>query len=311
MKKLLHDNRGLTLAEIMVAIAVSIIVLGAITSLYITTDRVFKRTKDTSDVKEIAKVGMAQLEWLMQRWGTSTPCSNQDPSQCTLITSCNSGGGSFTYPPPSSLCITINENNPCDEIHFYANLYGNGFIHLPTIEQPILMNVKSCRLSNVQRQNCYHIKRGAKFISDKENPNIYKPLIFSISGLSSNNLVCTDGTLEPNATISPTAIILNGFLRDENGNLTDIYSFEGGEIIMRVPHRIRLFCTQNSQDNNNLWLYMEAKDMATDCNDNEPPQPIIPVNSFKAQIVSQGIRIDMEVRGLNGQIFPLTRFFGR
>lgn len=311
MKNFLRDNKGLTLAEIMVAIAVSIIVLGAITSLYITTDKVFKRTKDTSDVKEIAKGGMAQLEWLFQRWGTSTPCSNQDPSQCTSITPCGSGGGTFPYPPPSSLCITINQNNPCDEIYFYANLYGNGFVHLPTIEQPILMNIKSCRLSTNQRQNCYHIKRGAKFISDKQNPDIYKPLIFSISGLSNNNLVCTDGTLEPNATISPSATALNGFLKDENGNLIDSYNFEGGEIIMRVPHRIRLFCQQNSQDNNTLWLYMEAIDMATDCNAYEPPQPLIPVDSFKAQLFSQGIRIDMETRGSNGQKFPLTRFFGR
>lgn len=310
MKGLLLDDKGLTLAEIMVAIAVSIIILGAITSLYITSDKVFKRTKDVSDVKEIGKVGMAQLEWLFQRWGSSTPCSNEDPSQCTLVMSCNPTGN-FVYPPRSSMCITIVEANPCDEVYFYANLYGNGFVHLPTVEQPILMNVKSCRLSIAQRQNCYHIKRGAKFIRDQNNPNTYNPLIFSLSGLSSNNLVCTDGTLDPNATIAPTATALNGFLKDGDGNLTEIYNFEGGEILLRVPHRVRLFCQQNSQDNNNLWLYMEAIDMASDCNANEPAQPLIPVNAFQAQNIGQGVRIEIEARGANGQIFPLTRFFGR
>lgn len=306
VKKSILNNKGLTLAEIMVAIAISVIILGAVTSLYITSDRSFKRTKSSSDVKEIGKTGMAQLEWLFQRWGTSTPCGNEDPSQCTLVNSCGS-----TYPPQSTMCITILERNPCDEVLFYANLYGNGFVHLPTVEQPISMNIKSCRLSTASQQNCYHIKRGAKFIRDQQNPNVYKPLIFSISGLSNNNLVCTDGTLTPNATIDPTATALNGYLKDENNNLITNYSFEGGEILLRVPHRIRLFCQQNSEDNNNLWLYMEATDMAIACNANEPAQPLIPVNSFQATVVGQGVRIELEAREPNGQIFRMQRFFGR
>lgn len=311
MKKIfIFNNRGLTFAEIMVAIAVSIIVLGAVTSLYITSDKVFKRTKNVSDVKEIAKGGMAQLEWLFQRWGASTPCRNENPSQCTLVTSCGTTGN-FQYPPQSTMCMNINDGNPCDEVYFYANLYGNGFVHLPTVETPISMNIKSCRLSTASQQNCYHIKRGAKFIRDQQNPNVYTPLIFSISGLSNNNLVCTDGTLTPNATIDPTATALNGYLKDDNNNLITTYSFEGGEILLRVPHRIRLFCQQNPQDNNNLWLYMEATDMASFCNANIEAQPLIPVNSFQATVIGQGIRINFEAREPNGQIMPTERFFGR
>jgi prepilin-type N-terminal cleavage/methylation domain-containing protein len=301
------DNKGLTLAELMMAIVISTIVLAAITSLYITTDKVFKKTKDVSDVKETTKGVMAQLEWIFQRWGASTPCLNTDPTQCTRVDIACNAGGTFTYPPQSSMCITINDSHPCDEVYFYANLYGNGFVHIPTIESPIRMNIKSCRLSTVSRHNCYHIKRGAKFIRDSNGI----PYIFSLSGLNNNNLACIDGTLDPNGQIDPTATAYSSNQGYTYNPSNYTYSFEGGEIILRVPHRIRLYCQNNSQDNNTLWLYMEATDMATECNADEAPQPLVPVNSFQASTEGQGIRIQIDIRGNNGNRMTVERVYGR
>ncbi len=305
--KLYNSSKGLTLAEIMIAIAISIIILAAVTSLYYTSDRVFKRTKSSADVKEILKQGMAGLEWIFQRWGTATPCN--DPTgnnQCSVIRDCRIAG-SYNYPPPSSMCLTIINGNPCDEVIFYGSLYGNGFVD--RVSGPTSVALMSCRLSTETNQNCYHLKRGGQFIRDTQNNNVV--LIFSISGLGSNNLECINVNGSSNTSASRVVTALNGNLRDANNNLTPFMNLEGGDLLLRVPHLIRLFCQFNPQDGNTLWLYMQATDMSEDCNANENPQPIMPVNSFIAEQFGQGIRITTQVRGPDNNFMTVQRYFGR
>ncbi|MCX7913919.1 MAG: hypothetical protein N2511_04970, partial [Thermodesulfovibrionales bacterium] len=78
----LRSSKGLSLIEILIAIVVSIIILGTITSLYLVSNREFFRTKAIADTRDVAKQGMAGLEWIMQRWGTSTPCNNPPNNNC-------------------------------------------------------------------------------------------------------------------------------------------------------------------------------------------------------------------------------------
>ena len=104
---------------------------------------------------------------------------------------------------------------------------------------------------------------------------------------------------------------LNGQLIDDAGNFTTNYAFEGGEIIFRVPHRVRLFCQNNSADQNRQWLYMEATDMATVCNADEPAQPLIPVNSFNIIKQGEGVVVTMQARGTGGKTMNFQRYFGR
>jgi type II secretory pathway pseudopilin PulG len=315
-------GKGLTLVELLMALLVSAIVLVAIVSLYITSVRTFQTVKDISDAKELGKSGMAQLEWLFQRWGTSTPCLNTNNDLCTQVAvNCqDADSGDFPYPPPSMVCITINSGNPCDEAQFYANLSGNGFVHNPTLADQNLMQVKSCRLSAEAGKNCYHIKLGSQFISDQENPLVYTPLIFSLSNLSGNNLFCTDGSMAPNGTLSANATVLNGRLKNNSGGWTDTYRFEGGEILLRVPHRVRLFCKANPSDRNQNWLYMAATDMASTvnypnamnlCNSHEAAQPLVPVNTFRIQTQGQGVVVSMQVRATDGKTLDIQRYFGR
>lgn len=309
--KILKSTKGLTLAEILIAIAVSIIVLSAVASLYYVSDRAFKRTKASSDVKEIAKGGMAGLEWLFQRWGTATPCN--DPTgnnQCTPVIDCRVAG-QYNYPPPSSMCITIIDNtiegSPCDDVIFYGSLYGNGFVD--RVSGPTTVALMSCRLSTDSNQNCYHIKRGGQFIRDyQNNANV---LIFSLSSLGSSNLECINVTSSSNTTASRQVTALNGNLLDASGNPTPSMNLEGGDLLLRVPHRIRLFCGFNVQDNNTIWLYMQATDMSTNCNANEPAQPIMPIRSFDAEQFAQGVRVTIQARGPDGQVTRVQRYFGR
>lgn len=302
------DRKGLALVEILIGLVVTIIVVGVIVSVYITSDKVFRQNKSISDVKEITKLGMEQLEWLFQRWGTSTPCN--DPtiggSECTPIRDCRVAGN-FTYPPPSSMCITIDEGNPCDEIILHANLYGNGYID--RLSSPSTAAVMSCRLSEETGRNCYHLKRGGLFIRDAQDDHI--ALIFLIGGLSSDGLDCVNVSGNSNGSLNRQVTALNGNVRDSANQLTTTFNIEGGDLLIRVPHRLRLFCQSNPQDNNSLWLYMEATDMSSSCNAHEPPIPLNAVNSFKAEQQGQGVFITMQLRGPDNKTMNVQRFFGR
>lgn len=302
---------GFTLVEFLISILISAIVITAIVSLTTASMKAFKKVKEVSEVKELGKGGMVQLEWLFQRWGTATPCNNADTALCTSVSPDCKVDGIFPYPPPSAACITIIDDSAYDEAYFYANLTGSGYVHIPQIADPTAINIKSCRLTTAAGQNCYHVKMGAKFITDKTNPAVYKPLIFSLANLSDNNLVCTDGTIAPNATVSVNATALNGQLKDDAGNFITNYPFEGGEIIFRVPHRIKLFCQDNPADQNKKWLYMEATDMAAQCGADEPAQPLIPVNSFDIKRRTEGIVVTMQVRGTDGKTVDIERYFAR
>ena len=307
--------RGFSLVELLVAIVISMIILGALYSLFFASRNAFINIREVTDVKEVAKLGMAQLEWVFERWGTSVVMC-QDPigtDQCTAVIDCRDASGNFVFPPPSSLCVTIVEGDPCDSITFYGNLYGNGFVALVTGQDTV--RVVSCRLRQTQRHNCYFIKRGGLTFRDVETGN---PLIFSISGLSADNLDCLDPSMSPNATMNRTVTALNGNLIDPvTGESTNTLLLEGGDLLLRVPHRITLFCRPNPQDNDTLWVYMRAQDTAANCNANEPPQPLFPVESMQASIQNNGVLLDIIFRNNHQpsdpeyRTFRVQRIFGR
>lgn len=298
--------RGITLTELLVSIIVSSIIMTAIVALLFTSERSFKKTKNVMDAKEAAVAGMAQLEWLFQRWGTSTPCSSSGAT-CLSNVDCRVGG-SFVYPPPSSMCITIDEGNPCDRIAFYANLYGNGFVALVRGENSV--DVVSCRLNSSSSQNCYHLIRSVNPVLTDTG----EVARFSVSGLSPNNVGCYDPDMSPNASMDRRLSVLNGTIDGSS-----VFVLEGGDMLLRVPHRVELFCQQNPSDNNRLWLYMRLTDMAPECNANEPPQPIAPVESFQAERLTTGVGVYLRIVFKNSkepsdpeyQTFPVERYFGR
>ncbi len=305
-------HKGFTLVELMIAMFMSALVIAMMTGLFTTSLKTFNSVKEIADTKETGLTGMAQLEWIFQRWGTSTPCFNAaNPLVCTQVQSC-AVSGTYAYPPPSSICITITTGSPCDEAVFYANLAGNGFVYNPQMANPAVMDIKSCRLSASSEQNCYHIKRGARFLVDQQTPASNTPLIFKLNDLSTNNAFCTDGTILPNSTVSVnTTVVEGGSWMDAGGALTTTYPMEGGEVLLRVPHRIRIFCQNFPADNNRLWLYMEATDMAATCNAVESAQPLVPVNSFKLRAQGNGVWATFQARGQEGKTMDVQRFFAR
>jgi prepilin-type N-terminal cleavage/methylation domain-containing protein len=324
-------NKGFTLIEMLIVILIGVLIIGVIVGLYIAHQRVQGPIKMTSDITEIQRAGITQLEWIFSRWGTGTPCYNYNgtnstnPVVCTRVVSCDARCDTEnpTYPPPSSLCVTKVSGEPCDEICFYANLEGVGVVG--NVYRDIAQLV-SCRLKTRENNNCFHIIRYGKFFTDDNNKT--KVLIFKLKNLSPENVECLDekylNPYEYNAQVSRNATIYNGTI----GNQTWLW-LEGGDIIIRAPKRVHLYC-ENGPDGR-LWLKMKLTDIAkilkqnleNNCNGIETIN-IAPVENFKAWVEYPSnsshlasIRIRITFRNFenpgtpNYRTYTVERYFGR
>ena len=61
-------KKGFTLIELLVVILISALIMGAVIGLYIAHQRLQAPAKATSDIMEIQRAGLAQLEWIFSRW---------------------------------------------------------------------------------------------------------------------------------------------------------------------------------------------------------------------------------------------------
>lgn len=313
-------KKGFTLVEALSTIIITSIILASLISIYLTSDKAFQVGKEISLVKESAKTGIYSIEWFFQRWGAGVPCINSNLSNCTRVVQ---GNDINTYPPPSALYVVVNQSGICDEVYFYASLGGMGFVD--SQQTSTTMFVLSCRLTQMTEDNCYHIWRGSRVFTNQTQCNQFTnlPLNFALSGLNSipssarRYIECTNTTDRYNAYVNYEAVARNGRVCATVGStqyLTDKLQLQPGDIIIRVPHRVRFFCSSNPQDQNRLWLYVQTYDMSS-CNNNEGPTPIIRVNKFKAQPMENGIFVSMEVleEVRPGQLKTLyvQRFYGR
>ena len=287
-------RRGITLTEILVSIVISLIILAALVNTLIGTGKGARDILKAVDVKDYAKEGLAKLDWIFQRWGVGVPCI--DPTgdnNCAVVRSC---GGPDNYPPPSSLCVNVVRGNPCDTVQFYGSFGGMGFV--TRIYGVNKVAVLSCRLEERANDNCYYIKRGGLWVKDGD-----KPLIVSISNLDPPRVLdCIDFNGRSNATMDRTVNIQGG------GTL----ELENGDLLIRVPFRITLYCDRFRADNNKLWLYMRYDDVAG-CK-REHPQPLFPVESFKVvnDPYEDGfLRLRITFRGNEGNTLTIERIFGR
>ena len=253
-------KKGFTLIELLIVLVIASLILGALVGLYIAQQRTQTPLKSTSDVVEIQRSAMAQLEWLFSRWGTATPCNDPTGTNiCTRIRPCTINGN-FTYPPPSTLCVSIEDGNPCGEIWFYANFEGMAVVNRIGVESGVeRAYLLSCRLrteSNDGDRFCFHIMRHARFFRDTNDTN--RALIFQLSDLDNQNAECIDETFTNptvhNAECNRNATILNGNVTNQHGQLQDWLNLEGGDIIIHLPKLIHLYC---EAENGIYWLKME------------------------------------------------------
>ena len=284
-------KKGFTLIELLIVLVIASLILGALVGLYIAQQRTQTPLKSTSDVVGIQRGAMAQLEWLFSRWGTGTPCNDPTGTNiCTRIRPCTING-IFTYPPPSTLCVSVKNGTPCGEIWFYANFEGVAIVNKIGVESGVeKAHLLSCRLKtedNDGNKYCFHIMRHARFFRDTNDTA--KALIFQLSGLDNQNAECIDeeytNPTKYNAECNRNATILNGNIANQHGQPQNWLNLEGGDIIIHLPKLIHLYC---ESEDGIYWLKMEKLF----------PNNVIPNNCTK----------DRNIIGETIWIAPVARF---
>lgn len=256
---LLFNSKGYSLVEMLMAIGVGLIVLGSVMAAYTGSLKVFKDAKSISDNIQTKMPSVELISRYFDRWGVGVVSKKRIRLNGIIedvMPNC-------TNCPEYNKIITITSGSPCDTVEFYGNLYGTGFVQSISGNTA---NLISCRLSTNSNQNCYTIWRNTFPINDISGGNV---LPVGISNLSPNNADCT--SLSPGATSNATS-----------SSSMSTKALVPGDYIHRLPHKIKLYCDSNSNDNNRRWLYADLTDQSAGyCNDNEPASPITPVDEFK------------------------------
>ena len=242
-------------------------ILTAAYYLYSGSLHLFSNVKTISDNVQTKIPSMELIARYVDRWGVGM-YSTSSSSDCS------------SYPPSNSKCVTKTTQTglavgiTCDELTFWGNLYGMGFVHSVSGSTATLT---SCRLSSSSGQNCYYLWRTNTLQNDILSGTSD---ILSLSTLSVNNADCSTFSSAGNATVSSTLT--------SNTNSSYDKTVQSGDVIQRAPHKIRLYCASNSSDSNRNWLYVDLTDTASACNSNESASPIAPVDSFQATLLPSG-----------------------
>jgi len=299
------NNKGFSLVEILIAVVITSVVLGAVLITYTSSLRVFRDVKSISDNIETKTPSLELISRYFDRWGAGVVA--QDRKQ--LCTNC----------PTKQKAINITTTNDCSDITFYGNLYGFGFVKAVSGGNAQLI---SCRLDMSTGHNCYTLWRNNTPLN---NPTTAAGNLvpLTLTGLSTNNADCSAITHATtfNATVSVTMGALVA---------------TPGDIIYRAPHLIRLYCANNGSDGGRKWLYVDLTDVFCSTGVNELATPIAPVNAFTATAIPESplpagttcaagsggsgcgaVQIDITFRShtpnYQGQFdtYTVTRVFGR
>jgi prepilin-type N-terminal cleavage/methylation domain-containing protein len=267
------NRRGVSLIELLIVTVIGLLVLEAAYLLYMGGLRLFKDVKTTSDNVQTLIPSMELIDRYFDRWGVG-------------VYETGSGTNCSTYPPSSTRCITktaqsgLGTGVACDEVIFWGNLYGTGFVSAVTGTSATLA---SCRLSTTAGHNCQYVwQKGSTPLLNDLSTGVPIPLALSNTAgsgpLTPNNADCSalSSTSTTNATVNST-------LTPWTGATNKI--LVAGNIITRAPHRIRLYCAANANDGNKNWLYVDLTDTASGCGSNESASPVAPVNSFQVTLL--------------------------
>lgn len=262
IKERLLNTKGYSVLEMLMAIGIGLIVLGAVAASYTGSLKIFKDIKSISDNIHTKMPSVELISRYFDRWGVGVVSKKRIRFNGTdepVMPSC-------TECPEYNKMITITSGNTCDTIEFYGNLYGTGFVQSVS---GTTANIISCRLSRSYSQNCYTIWRNTFPINDLSAGNI---LPIELPPLNPPGVIdCLDRTTWQNQNFNvTTAATMSGL------------TVQAGDYIHRLPHKIRLYCKSNAQDANKTWLYVDLEDQSAGyCTDNESASPIAPVDEFK------------------------------
>jgi prepilin-type N-terminal cleavage/methylation domain-containing protein len=291
MSYFIKKQKGFTIIEILVVIVLCTIILMAASGLYLASSKIFRETRPISDVLEEMRSAIATLDFVFSRWGTGVPCKNNSCNIGNIITICDD------YPPSNPLCMKCNSgdfSSGCNDIEFYANLEGYGFVVSVNENQA---NLISCRLSTDRNDNYYYIWEGDKLVNYNGTGN---PTIYQLSGLNPNNQDCVNFTGVSNAQVNTLVI----------GTVN--YTLQPGNIITRVPYRVRLYISYDSDDKG-YWLYMKKIDIGRGTTYTTKLGRVKDSDSFKVYNEGRAIKAEVEFQSQSEpeKTLKITRYFSR
>lgn len=268
IKTILLNSKGYSLVEMLIAIVVGLIILGAVAMAYTFSLRVFKDVKSISDNIETKTPSIELIARYFDRWGVGVVSRVEKPG----CVNC----------PETQKTITITNTNGCSDVIFYGNLYGVGFVRDVIGTANDAAKLISCRLDTTEtstsKKNCYTLWRNNSPLNDLDLSNNLIPL--ALRYLSSNNADCSQlsaGTTQ-NATMDDE-------MSPWSGNIWR--TVKRGDVIHRAAHRIRLYCNYNSNDENRKWLYVDLTEQYGNyCNENEKASAIAPVENFEVTAIA-------------------------
>ncbi len=284
------DAKGHTLIELLIVVGIAMFVLQAVYFLQSGFLSLFKDVKTRSENIQTKIPSMELVSRYFDRWGVNV-----------IGNGIAGGSNCSSYPPSHARCITATTGTQCDEVTFWGNLYGFGFVNSATSGTASLA---SCRLSSSDSHNRYYIWSSDTLYNDvlrDGNGNIIYVIPLRLSSLSADSADCTGLTagspanattgysLTPPTWVQTFCPLLFGVTCSE----TTKY-LQAGDVIQRAPHRVRLYCAQNSTDNNQLWLYVRLVDTAD--NVDEGAVAIAPV--------MYETRESGNIKGLEVQLLP-------
>lgn len=247
-------RKGLTLVELIVAIAISLILSTAMYLAFKYSAQFFVQNKDISDLVEYARTAEIQLSYYFNRWGVGVPEDDVDSSDCFYLFSADLDSTDF---PANKYCITITGGGNCDEIEFYGSV--NGFAVVLDEQDEDNYYAYACKMEN-NSDSYYYVWRNGNVIALTTGDNI---------GINEESCGL-NGNIR-NASISKQ-------IQDINGNNVFLQT---GDSIIRVPKIIRIYCSTN---NGQTYLYVSEQE-----GDKSPiAYPLAPVESMSAELIPIG-----------------------
>jgi hypothetical protein len=288
-------KRGFTVAEFLVGILISLLILGAISIAFIGANRGFQQNKPISQAIQEAQNSVVTLDFLFSRWGIGVPWLNTIPIYSmdydgTIQTDGNGNPinwqpanlpNGIVFPPAYPfwyLAVDTNGDGEKDTIFFFASLGGTGYVmDCPNNYLPPC-NILSCRLTSGNSNRCY-------FIFSANGMSI-KYYVLGSRDLANDNIDCLN---LQNNQISNTTINVGGL--------------SPGDRFQRVPHLIRIY--ETPIDNETSWLTFDRIDLAINCNDNENATHIGRIRRGSLLITPISQDFITQISQINGSSFPI------
>jgi len=240
--------RGLTLIELLVAIAMSIILSVGLYYAMKYSVTFFSQDKAVSDLIEYARTAEEQLKFYFDRWGNGVP-SDEDNDTCEYVFD--------SIYPANRYCIIINSGSPCDEIIFYGNTQG--FLIVLDEKDEDYYNALACRMTT-EDDDYYYVWNQKEPLAVVTGEDI---------GVSGGKCGVNDSI--PNASINKKITDING----------DEIELKPGYAIVRVPKVIRIYCSKT--DN---VLYLKLSEQEADKRPSY--SILAPVEEMTAELLPEG-----------------------